>query len=108
MILCYVLAIAALNLGLGFVAAAYLRQRYEERAERPVTAYRLAASEASRGCLFRKPESSCDVSLDQGVGFCVTGGSGGNYNDSEWTFPDLSAMVPARSNPPCRSLKTTS
>jgi hypothetical protein len=33
MILCYLLAIAVLNLGLGFVAAAYLRQRYEDTAE---------------------------------------------------------------------------
>ncbi len=33
MILCYVLAIAVLNLGLGFVAAAYLRQRYEDTAD---------------------------------------------------------------------------
>jgi hypothetical protein len=52
MILCYLLAIAALNLGLGFLAAVYLRQRYEE-------------------------------TLDDGVGFCVTGGLGGNYNKAE-------------------------
>ena len=30
MIVCYVLSIATLNLGLGFLAAVYLRQRYEE------------------------------------------------------------------------------
>jgi hypothetical protein len=36
MILCYVLAIAALNLGLGFVAAAYLRQRYEDALDVPL------------------------------------------------------------------------
>jgi hypothetical protein len=36
MILCYLLAIAALNLGLGFLAAAYLRQRYEDAADVPL------------------------------------------------------------------------
>ena len=36
MIVCYVLSIALLNLGLGFLAAAYLRQRYEDTAEVPV------------------------------------------------------------------------
>ncbi len=36
MIVCYVLSIAALNLGLGFLAAAYLRQRYEETADVPL------------------------------------------------------------------------
>jgi hypothetical protein len=37
MIVCYVLSIAALNLGLGFVAAAYLRQRHEEMADVPLS-----------------------------------------------------------------------
>ena len=36
MVLCYLLAIAVLNLGLGFAVAAHLRQRYEDMAEVPL------------------------------------------------------------------------
>jgi hypothetical protein len=50
MILCYLLAIAALNLGLGFLAAVYLRQRYEDTTNVSLPLLvSLAASQAGEG-----------------------------------------------------------